>query len=97
VRLNISLTNGFSQSRLGDNAIKEREHKNMSKEIASNYFYSLEPGTGISIRLTSNNDTDIWLTSEAGFRFVFGRSKYSMTNEFSGYLFGVGLSIIGLH
>ncbi|MFI5188216.1 MAG: hypothetical protein ACHQF0_15910 [Chitinophagales bacterium] len=97
VRMNLSLINGFSQARLGDNAIKERQHKNMPKEIASNYFYSLEPGAGISIRLSSNNDAEFWLTSETNYRFVFGKSKYAMTNEFSGYLFGVGVSVIEFH
>lgn len=97
VQMNISIINAFSQARLGDNAIKERRHKNMPKEIESNYFYSLEPGVGISIRLFSNNDADFWLTSGTSYRFAFGKSKYSMTNEFSGNLFRVGLSISELH
>lgn len=98
VRMNISLINGVAQSRLGDNAIKERIHKNMPKEIASNYFYLLEPGAGISIRFASDkHDADFWLTSTASYHFVFGRTKYSTSKEFSNYLFGIGISIIGLH
>jgi len=62
--MEVSLINRCSQTRLGDNAIKERQHKNMPEGIVSNYFYSFEPGAGISIRLFPNKDADFWLTSE---------------------------------
>jgi hypothetical protein len=98
VRMNISLVNGFSQVRLGDNAIKEKQHKYAPKEIASNYFYTLEPGSSFSYKIISNNhNADFWLTAFANYRFVFGNTKYGMTKEFSGYLFGLGISIIGVN
>lgn len=53
LRMNISLVNGFSQVRLGDNAIKEKIHKYAPKEIASNFFYVIEPGSSISYKLIS--------------------------------------------
>ncbi|MGI8952230.1 MAG: hypothetical protein ACR2FN_11685 [Chitinophagaceae bacterium] len=96
MRVNINLINGLSVSRLGDNAIKEKRYKYRPKEVATNYFYLLEPGAGFSFKLISNNqDADLWLTAETNYRFVFGSSKYATTKQFSGYLFGIGISIIG--
>jgi len=97
VRMNISLVNGFSQVRLGDNAFNEKNHKYPPKEISSNYFYTLEPGSSFSCKLISSKDNaDFWLTAAASYRFVFGDTKFGMTKDFSGYLFGIGISIIGL-
>jgi hypothetical protein len=96
LRMSISLVNGFSQARLGDNAIKEKRHKYAPKEISSNFFYSLEPGSSFSCKLISIGDNaNLWLTAAANYRFVFGNTKYGMTKDFSGYLFSVGISIIG--
>lgn len=96
MRANNSLINGLSMARLGDNAIKERRHKYRPKEVATNYFYTLEPGAGFSFKLTSNHqDADFWLTAETNYRFLFGDSKYATTKEFSGYLFAIGISLIG--
>ena len=41
--MNISLVNGFSQVRLGDNAIKERRHKYAPTEIHQTTFTRLNP------------------------------------------------------
>jgi hypothetical protein len=96
LRMSLSLVNGFSQARLGDNAIKERRHKYAPKEISSNYFYSFEPGSSVSYKLISNNNNaDFWLTAAANYRFVFGNMKYEVTKDFSGYLFSIGISIRG--
>ncbi len=94
VQIDISLINALSMSRLGDNAFKERYHKYMAKEVATNYFYTLAPGAGFAFKLISTNDgAGIWLTAETNYRFVFGSSKYAITKQFSGYLFGIGISI----
>ncbi|MFI5187501.1 MAG: hypothetical protein ACHQF0_12290 [Chitinophagales bacterium] len=95
-QINISLVNALSVSRLGDNAHKERIHKNSAKEIATNYFYAFEPGGGFGIKLFSaGQNGDIWLTAETNYRFVAGKSKYAATKQFSGYLFSLGISVIG--
>lgn len=96
LRININLVNGFSQARLGDNAIKEKRLKNAPKEIASNFFYSLEPGSSISYRLTStHHNADLWLTAATNYRFAFGNTRYALPKDFSGYTAGIGVSLRG--
>jgi hypothetical protein len=100
-RINVNLNNGLAMFRLGDNDIKEKYRTRYGygyrpKEIATNYYYLLEPGIDVSYRLFSNNHyPDFYLTAEAKYRFLFGNSKYGSTNQFSNYLIAVGVSIIG--
>ncbi len=97
LRMNISLVNGLSQVKLGDNAFKERRHKYAPKEISSNYFFTVEPGSSFSYKFISDKgNADFWLTAAANYRFVFGDPKYGNIKDFSGYLFRIGVSIIGL-
>ena len=95
VQANISLINAVSEARLGDNAFKKKTNKSMPKEVATNYFYALEPGAGFSFKIISpDKGSGIWLTAQAGYRFVFGNSKFASAKEFSDYFFGIGISII---
>ncbi|MEC4050067.1 hypothetical protein OX284_011550 [Flavobacterium sp. SUN046] len=101
IRIGLNLNNGIVISRLGDNDDKDRYwtkygYQYRSKEIATNYFYLLEPGIDASFRLFSNKHyPDIYLTTKAKYRFVFGDSKYGQLNDFSNGYFGIGISIIG--
>jgi hypothetical protein len=101
IRMGINLNNGIAISRLGDNEIKEKYrskygYQYKAKEIATDYFYLLEPGLDFSIRLFSKNHyPDFYLTTKAKYRFVFGDSKYGSLNQFSNFYLGLGLSIIG--
>lgn len=101
VRMDVNLNNGISIARLGDDAIKEKRRARFgysytSKEVATNYYYLLEPGGDFSIKLFSfNHSPDIWVTTKAKYRFLFGNSKYGTTKQFSDYLFGIGISLIG--
>jgi len=101
IRMGLNLNNGVAISRLGDNEIKVKYrtkygYQYRAKEVATNYYYLLEPGLDISIRLFSNNHyPDFYLTTKAKYRFVFGDSKYGSMNQFSNYYFAIGLSIIG--
>ena len=90
----INLINALSMSRLGDNAVKEKYHKYMAKEVSTNYYYTLEPGADFTFKLISTKQNEgIWLTAETNYRFVFGKSKYATTKQFSGYSFGIGISV----
>ena len=101
VRVAVDLNNGVSIARLGDDAIKEKRRARfgytyISKEVATNYYYLLEPGADFSFRLFSfNHSPDIWVTTKTKYRFLFGSSQYGTTKQFSGYLFGIGISLIG--
>lgn len=101
VRMNVNLNNGISISRLGGDAIQEKHRGRFgyiyrSKEVATNYYYLLEPGADFSCKLLSfNRSPDVWITAKAKYRFPFGNSKYAATRQFSDYLFGLGISLIG--
>jgi hypothetical protein len=101
IRIGINLNNGLVISRLGDNAVLERystkySYQYRAREVATNYFYLLQPGLDISYRLFSNKHyTDFYLTTKAKYRFVFGDTKYGQLNDFTNCYFGIGISIIG--
>lgn len=101
VRMNVNLNNGIAIARLGDDAIKEKRRTRygytyVSKEVATNIFYLLEPGADFSLKLFSlNHDPNIWLTTKFKYRFLFGESKYATIKQFSGYLFAIGISLTG--
>lgn len=101
VRIGINLNNGIAISRLGDNAEKERYstrygYSYRAKKVATDYFYLLQPGIDASFRLFSNQHTpDVYITTKAKYRFVFGDNQYGQATDFSNYYFAVGISIIG--
>lgn len=101
IRIGINLNNGLVISRLGDNAIKEKYRTRYgygyrAKEVATNYFYLLQPGLDISFRIFSNKHyPDFYLTTKAKYRFDFGDNKYGQLNDFSNCYFGIGFTIIG--
>jgi hypothetical protein len=101
VRIAVNLNNAISVARLGDDAIMERRRARygytyVPKEIATNYYYLLEPGADFSYKLFSfNHVPDVFITAKTKYRFLFGNSKYATTKQFSDYLFGIGISLIG--
>ena len=101
IRIGVNLNNGIVISRLGDNSEKEKYwtkygYRYRAKEVATNYFYLLQPGLDISLRLFSNHHyPDFYLTTKFKYRFVFEDNKYGQLNDFSNYYFGLGISIIG--
>jgi hypothetical protein len=93
LRMNITMANCLVAASLCDDAIRRGKYP---KEIATNYFYSLEPGAGISFNLSSGKkNPSCWLSAEYDYRFVIGGTKYASPNRFPGNLFKIGLSIIG--
>lgn len=101
INIGLNLNNGIVCSRLADNAEKEKYwtkygYSYRAKEVVTNYFYLLQPGVNISIKLISNKHSpDFYLTTKAKYRFVLGNSKYSTVSDFSNYYFALGLSVIG--
>lgn len=99
-RIGLNLSNGLVISRLGDNDNLERYYVKgwhyHPIEVATNYFYLVQPGLDISFKLFSNKHyPDFYLTTKAKYRFVFGDGKYGQTNDFSNSYFGFGISLIG--
>jgi hypothetical protein len=100
MRMGFNISNGVVISRLGDKSIKESYwteygFRERSKEVATNYFYLLQPGLDISFRLFSKNGyPDLYLTTKAKYRFVFGENKYGQLNDFSNFYFQLGLSML---
>ena len=102
IRIGLNVNNCIAFSQLGDNNIKEKYYakygvQEKAKTISNNYFYLLEPGLDMNIRLFSNkHDPDFYLTLKAKYRFVFGDTQYGQHSDFSNYYLGLGFSMIGL-
>ncbi|EFK34663.1 Uncharacterised protein [Chryseobacterium gleum] len=100
IRLGVSLNNGVAISRLGDNAEKEKYWARFgsgkrAKEVATNYFYLLQPGLNVSYKIYSNtNSPDIYFTTKLQYRAVFGSPKYGQINDFSNYWIGAGITVL---
>lgn len=100
-RTGISLTNGMAISELRDKAQTEKlrtryGYRDVPKRIATNYYYLLEPGVNVSVKLVSNNhNPDFYLTGGAKYRLLFGNSRFGTPDVFSGLVFSLGLSLIG--
>jgi hypothetical protein len=103
IRMGVNLNNGIAIARLGDNAIKETFYSQygygeIAKKVAANFFYLIEPGLDISIRLFSfKKCPDLYFTSKAKYRFQIGDCKYGQIKDFSNYYIGIGISIIGFN
>jgi hypothetical protein len=102
LRIGVNLNNGLSLSRLGDNSEKETYYTDdgvaeRAKEVATNYFYLIEPGIDVSVRLFEIRDfAGLYLTTKLKNRFVLGHHKYGHIQDFSNYFISVGISFIGL-
>lgn len=100
-RTGISLTNGIAIAELRDKAQTEKVrtrygYRDVPKRIATNYYYLLEPGVGVSLKLVSNNhNPDFYLTGSARYRLLFGNNRFGTQEVFSGPVFSIGLSLIG--
>jgi hypothetical protein len=64
---------------------------------ARNLFYTIEPGVTASFRVLKNNNfSDVYVTTQAKYRKVFGNPEFAKTQDFNGYFIGFGVSFIGL-
>jgi len=101
LRIGLNINNGISYSELGDNDVKVKYWTRYgagekAKIISTNYFYLLEPGLDINVRLFSHkHDPDFYLTLKTKYRFVFGDIKYGQRSDFTNFYFGLGISAIG--
>jgi hypothetical protein len=95
-RAGLNITNAFAQARLGDSAIKERQHKNRPKEITSNYLYCPEAGCRMYYKLSHEKEsTHVWITADAGYRFAIGHFTFGNAGDFAGPHVNLGISMIG--
>ena len=100
-RTGVNVTNGLAIAELRDKAQLEIKHtrggdRNIPKRIATNYYYLLEPGVDVSVKLISNNhNPDFYLTGNAKYRLQFGKSRFGAQDVLPGALFSLGISLIG--
>ncbi|MBI2283696.1 MAG: hypothetical protein HYU71_08310 [Bacteroidetes bacterium] len=101
LRVGINIINGLLFSELRDKSQTESirtryGRKNVSKLIATNYYYLLQPGIDVAYKLFSfRYEPDFYLTFKSGYRLVFGNSNYGSNKEFNGSVFAAGMSLIG--
>jgi hypothetical protein len=102
VRLGVTLNNGLAIVNLRDRSETEIVYDEFgSTEVpvskARNFFYTIEPGVTASFRVLKNNNfSDVYVTTQAKYRKVFGNPEFAKTQDFNGYFIGFGVSFIGL-
>jgi hypothetical protein len=92
VKFSASLSNNVCLVRLGDNAertffITEDGVVSMSKEIETDYIYSLVPSVEASFRIYNS----MFLTTSIKYRQSFG-APFTDVSQFNGFVYGVGLT-----
>jgi hypothetical protein len=92
IKIDFNLNNAIAKARLGNNPSYQFFKGLTSTEVATNYFYLLEPGIDISLRLANS---PIFFTIKSKYRFAFGDAKFGTTNQFSNYYFAIGFTLIG--
>jgi hypothetical protein len=93
--LNASLGNDLTVIRLGDNAEKtttftSKALATTSKEIVSNYYYTISPGLDASVRLYKTLFTSINIK----YREMLGSPSFTSTSGFNGMNYSIGLTFI---
>jgi predicted small secreted protein len=102
VRVNFNLNNGLIFSELADNSIKIRYrtrygYSQKPKPVVTSVYYLVEPGLEISTRLTSSPYVpNIYLTAQAKYRLAVGGGKFGSDYSYTGYLFSLGITMIGV-
>lgn len=91
VKFKINFTNGLMQVSLLD----EGQPANTGTTVAStnldrNYYYFLEPGAALSLRLFG----PLYLTGGINYRYLYGKSNFSNRKEFQNSDYSLGLSMI---
>lgn len=93
--INASLCNDLTVIRLGDNVEKTttftgKALATTSKEIVSNYYYTISPGLDASVRLYKTLFTSINIK----YRQILGNPSFTSTSGFNGINYSVGLTFI---
>ena len=99
--LNMNLNNGLATVSLSDDSIKvsvatRYGHTQEPKSIAVNYYYFVEPGTDLLIKLghEERGGSQAYLTAKFKYHFLFGGSKFGTARQFSNYTFGIGFVVM---
>lgn len=101
LRISAVLNSGMAIARLGDNSIQEKYwtkygYRYRAHEVASDYFFVMEPGVEISKRIFAcDHYPDFYLTGIARYRLAAGHPEFGDVKDFCGPYFGLGISIIG--
>lgn len=103
IRAGITLINGIWLMDLRDKSIRQRVEtrhgtRYVSKEVATNVFYVVQPGLDLSYRLISNHhNPDFFLSGKMNYRFAVGNADFGSVSHAGGWEFGIGLSMIGFN
>jgi len=91
VKLKFNFINGLIQVRLIDESRPSISGQIMAPpKLDSNFYYFMEPGTALSLRLFGL----LYLTGGINYRFLFGKSHFSDRKEFQNTGYSLGLSMI---
>ena len=91
VKFAINLTNGLMQASLTDDSqVSNLGVTVTSTNLDRNYYYFLEPGAALSLRLFGS----LYLTGGINYRYLYGKSNFSSRKDFEGTDLNLGLSMI---
>ncbi|HTB07037.1 MAG TPA: hypothetical protein VK806_08815 [Bacteroidia bacterium] len=90
----LGVSSGLSQINLGDKAILVKAGGfSQPKTITSDYYFAVEPGLSFSYKTWSAEGGFLWFTAGVKYCFLIsGKTEFGSSNEFSNYLFFLGVS-----
>jgi hypothetical protein len=67
------------------------------RRLSRNIFYNVQAGLDFSVKLATitEEEVGIYLTSRAGYQFVFGKSDFVNGNQFTKPVFSLGITFKG--
>jgi hypothetical protein len=92
-RLNLNLVNGWADIMLSDRGQQERYktrygYSYRAKSIDNNSYYLLEPGLDFLIKTVKR----LWISAKIDYRFLFGSTHFARKEDFSKFIFFVGIT-----
>ena len=91
IKLKLNFTNGLSQIRiLQDSRQYNSGQYIFPPNLARDFYYFVQPGTDLSLRLFSS----LYLTGGLNYRFLFGKGNFSNRRDFQNSSFCLGLTVM---
>lgn len=99
-RFSTNVFNGYASAELEDDATQKvfwtkYGYTKTPEAVASNRYYFFEPGMEFSLRLLGHRRKvpEISLLTKATYRSASGKSRFSSSDNFSGFTFAAGISL----
>lgn len=88
ISMTVFVVNGLSEASLDDAAIRVGKYY---KDVVDNYYYLFEPGIDFAFKIGENFS----IVGKGEYRFLAGYSHFANKNDFSSYVFALGVRVFG--